>query len=128
MRGAFMIYVSSDLHGYSLEKFKKLLSRAGFGDDDYLFILGDVIDRGSDGVKILEWLMLQPNIELIRGNHEDMLLRCDFLFDEVTESNIDSLSAYQLSSYRNWKRNGASPTIEALRALSPERWRLPPSG
>lgn len=43
-----MIYVTSDLHGYSLEKFKDLLNKVGFCDDDFLYILGDVIDRGSD--------------------------------------------------------------------------------
>ena len=44
-----MIYVSSDLHGYPLSGFQKLLSRAGFSDSDYLFVLGDVIDRNGDG-------------------------------------------------------------------------------
>ncbi|MBR2650697.1 MAG: serine/threonine protein phosphatase [Clostridia bacterium] len=115
-----MIYVSSDLHGYSLEKFQRLLDKAGFGEDDYLFILGDVIDRGSDGIKILRWMMLQPNVQLIRGNHEDMLLGCDFLFGEVTDESIANLSALELNKYYHWKRNGANPTIEAMRALSPE--------
>ena len=39
-----MIYVVSDLHGYPLEKLKKLLEKANFGKDDFLYILGDVID------------------------------------------------------------------------------------
>jgi serine/threonine protein phosphatase 1 len=40
-----MIYVISDLHGYPIEKLKKLLEKANFGEDDFLYILGDVIDR-----------------------------------------------------------------------------------
>lgn len=44
-----MTYVISDLHGYPLEKFKMLLDKAGFCDDDELFILGDVVDRNGDG-------------------------------------------------------------------------------
>ena len=75
-----MIYVTSDLHGFSLERFLTFLSDVGFGEDDYLFILGDVIDRGEDGVAILKWLLVQPNVQLILGNHEAMLLACDFLF------------------------------------------------
>ena len=42
-----MIYVTSDLHGYPLEKFKELLGSAGFSDNDYLFVLGAVIARGK---------------------------------------------------------------------------------
>lgn len=44
-----MIYVISDLHGYPFEKLKKLLQTAGFTKEDYLFILGDVVDRNGDG-------------------------------------------------------------------------------
>ena len=44
-----MIYVISDLHGYPLEKLKRLLKKAGFSGDDYLFILGDVVDLNWDG-------------------------------------------------------------------------------
>lgn len=51
-------YVCSDLHGYPLKKFRSFLNRVGFRHDDFLFVLGDVIDRGSDGIKILKWLML----------------------------------------------------------------------
>ena len=44
-----MIHVISDLHGYPLEKFKMLLKKFRFCDDDELFILGDVVDRNGDG-------------------------------------------------------------------------------
>ena len=81
-----MIYVISDLHGYPLPRFKKLLALAGFSSSDHLFILGDVIDRNGDGgAAMLYWLTFQTNIELILGNHEAMLLSCSFLFDEITE-------------------------------------------
>ena len=45
-----MIYVISDLHGYPLEKFKMLLEKAAFSNDDFLYVLGDVVDRNGDGV------------------------------------------------------------------------------
>ena len=115
-----MVYFSSDLHGYSLEGFLGLLESAGFSDDDYLFILGDVIDRGEDGVNILKWLLVQPNVELILGNHEAMLLACDFLFLRIDELSLDTLGTDQLRAYRLWQSNGAEPTLRALRALCAE--------
>ena len=78
-----MIYVTSDLHGYPLEKFIDMLKSVNFSEADTLYILGDVIDRGKDGIKLLKWCMQQDNVELILGNHEAMLLSCDFLFDEI---------------------------------------------
>ena len=44
-----MTYVISDLHGYPIEKLKKLLEKADFIENDFLYILGDVIDRNGDG-------------------------------------------------------------------------------
>ena len=48
-----MTYVCADLHGCSPKILQQLLARAGFGDDDFLFILGDVIDRGEYGAELL---------------------------------------------------------------------------
>ena len=70
-----MTYVISDLHGYPIEKLKMLFEKANFGEDDFLYILGDVIDRNGDGgVEILQWLLSRPNVQLVLGNHEAMLL------------------------------------------------------
>ena len=116
-----MIYVTSDLHGYPLDAFRNLLSSAGFDDDDRLYVLGDVIDRNGDGgVAALRWFMEQPNVELLMGNHEDMLLSCSFLFEEDADENIDRLSLEQLQLLLNWMRNGAAPTIDSLRELQRE--------
>ena len=109
-----MTYVTSDLHGFSLEKFQKLLDKVGFSENDFCIILGDVIDRGVDGIKILQWLLVQPNVELILGNHEAMLLKCRFLFDEITDESLASLGGEDLSAFLHWQRNGAKPTLEAL--------------
>ncbi len=116
----FLVYVSSDWHGVPLDRIRRLLSLASFSDEDYLFVLGDVIDRGEHGIALVKWLMLQPNIRLLRGNHEDMLLSCDFLFREVTEETVGRLSAPDMEAYLRWMDNGASPTVTALLRESPE--------
>ncbi len=112
-----MIYVISDTHGYDFDKFLSLLNEAGFCDDDFLFILGDVIDRGKDGVKYLTWLLSQPNAQLILGNHEEMLLACEFAFAEITEANIGKLDADRLAVFASWQLNGADPTLDGFREI-----------
>ena len=112
-----MIYVSSDLHGCPLTEFEGLLNCAGFSDADYLFILGDVIDRGEYGADLLLWLTQQPNIQLILGNHEAMALACSFLFDEVTEDSLANLNVEKLALVENWIFNGGEPTIAGFRRL-----------
>lgn len=119
-----MIYVISDLHGYPLEKFKKLLKKAEFSDDDFLYILGDVIDRNGDGgVEMLCWLMEQSNIQLLLGNHEAMLLACKFVFDEITDESIEALNEDKITLLNNYMLNGGDVTLKSLSKLgkkSPE--------
>ena len=116
-----MTYVISDLHGYPFEKLKKLLEKADFGDDDFLYILGDVVDRNGDGgVEILTWLLSQPNVQLILGNHEAMLLACEFLFDEITEDSISSFDSEKMEILTNYQLNGGDVTLSALSKLNKE--------
>lgn len=115
------VYVTSDLHGIPVAQLEVLLAQAGFGEDDYLFILGDVIDRGEHGVEILKWLLDQPNVQLLLGNHEAMLLSCRFIFDEITQERMATVTDTDLSLLANWMQNGAAPTVKALRQLYRER-------
>lgn len=116
-----MTYVISDLHGYPLEKLKKLLEKADFGENDFLYILGDVVDRNGDGgVEILTWLLSQPNVQLILGNHEAMLLACEFLFDEITEDSISSFDSEKMEILTNYQLNGGDVTLKALSKLNKE--------
>lgn len=112
------IYVSSDLHGYPLSDFLKNLKQTGFCDEDWLYILGDVIDRNGDGgVEMLRWLLYQPNVVLLRGNHEQMLLDCAWLFENITEESIDELDEDKMKLYARWQMNGCAPTIESMKRL-----------
>lgn len=68
-------YVLSDPHGmHSL--FMEMLEKIDFSyGKDHLCINGDCIDRGPDGIKILQEIMHhQDSMTLILGNHEYMML------------------------------------------------------
>ena len=62
-------YVCSDIHGH-YDKWCALLTALDLRPDDTLYVLGDMIDRGPDGVKVLQDMMLRPNVIPILGNHE----------------------------------------------------------
>ena len=111
-----MIYVTSDLHG-RMDCMKKLLDYVHFQEDEsnWLYILGDVIDRnGRGGVDILKWLLLQPNVQLILGNHEQMMLSNRWIFEEISEDNVESIDAKHLSLLSLWESNGGGCTMKAM--------------
>ncbi len=66
-------YVMSDIHGQK-KLFDEMLKKINFNKEDILYVLGDVIDRGPDGIKILLKIMRTPNIKMLLGNHEYMML------------------------------------------------------
>jgi len=111
-----MIYVTSDIHG-RMDCLKKLLDYVHFNDneDDWLYILGDVIDRNhKGGVDILKWLLVQPNVQLILGNHEQMLLSNRWVFQEINEDSIDAIDEKNISLLSLWESNGGGCTMKAL--------------
>lgn len=115
-----MIYVVSDLHGYPIEDYWELLDKAGFCADDFLYVLGDVVDRGEEGIEYLLWLKDQKNAELILGNHEDMMRKCDFLFHPDVRRLMEKLNNDQRVNLGTWMSNGAENTVRGLFGLTQE--------
>ena len=68
-----MIYLTSDIHG-CFKQFKQMLSYISFGPGDFLYIIGDAVDRGEEPIPLLQYIMQQPNMELLMGNHEQGFL------------------------------------------------------
>lgn len=97
-------YVLSDVHGEG-DRFHKMLEKTHFSESDVMYILGDVVDRGPDGIALLEEIRDTPNMELLLGNHEYMMLQ--YLGPKATEIEI-----------RRWNRNGNAPTLAAYRRLA----------
>lgn len=102
-------YAFSDLHGdYQLWTAIKNYCK----DDDILFFLGDVNDRGNDGIKILQEMIDDPRIIYILGNHEDMLL--GYIEDGLSRSLQDKTSKEIINA------NGSLPTIQEFQKLNYE--------
>ena len=74
-------FITSDVHSYYTE-LMTALNKEGFdinNKDHILCICGDLFDRGSEPIKLFEFvknLNEQNRLIYIRGNHEDLLEQC----------------------------------------------------
>ncbi len=67
-------YVVGDIHG-AYTRLQAALDEIGFNPEvDRLFSVGDLVDRGPESQKVLEWLE-KPWFHPVMGNHEDMAIR-----------------------------------------------------
>ena len=116
-----MIYVMSDIHG-EYERYLAMLEKIGFGDEDTLFVLGDVIDRGPEPIKTLWDMSLRPNVYPVLGNHEYMALDVlRALMAEITEENYRTgITAEVMQKLFLWQREGGHVTLEQFRRLAAE--------
>ena len=96
------IYVTSDIHG-CFERFLNLVNSLNLKNDDILYVLGDVLDRGEHPIKTLLFIKNHPNIELIKGNHEEMLL--DYVKDKQRGK------YYEEVTKDLWTKSGGASTI-----------------
>ena len=69
-----MIYVTTDIHG-CYDTFMKLLKKINFNQKDTMYILGDIIDRGPKSIEMIRFVMNNKNVKMIKGNHEEMMLK-----------------------------------------------------
>ena len=99
-----MIYAMSDIHGH-YKMFLKMLEKIGFSKEDHLYIIGDVIDRGPYPVACLLDVMRRPNVTLLLGNHEVMML------DSYLKHRGDSL----------WALNGSEVTLDGMDYFSDDQ-------
>lgn len=98
-----MHYVCSDIHGqYSM--YLELLEKIDFSKEDHMYIVGDVIDRGPSSIPLLRDIIARPNMTLLCGNHEHMMLRA------MKEGDMDD--------FADWMDNGGERTLKEFEQLS----------
>ena len=113
-------WVMSDLHG-DYEGYLEVLEKMNFSEEDVLYVVGDVLDRGRGGIKILQHMMLRPNIYPIIGNHEYMAGKClRFLLQEITQESIANLEEGIVTGLLEWQNVGGQATMDEFHKLSKE--------
>lgn len=106
-----MIYVMSDIHG-CYEKYRAMLKAIKFAEDDALYVLGDVLDRGPDGFKILLDMAARPNVTGLWGNHELLAAAVlPALLRTMRRGEEQPLSRTEQEQMREWLQNGGKASI-----------------
>lgn len=105
-------YVMSDLHG-NYKAYLHMLEKINFGENDRLYILGDILDRGKNPVSILLDVMERSNVTVLIGNHEVMAYEClRFLLQEITEESLLEITEDMIEKLLNWQQNGGTSTTD----------------
>ncbi len=94
--GRLIIY--GDIHG-CYDEFMLLREKIGVGKDDTEVCVGDVITRGKDSVKVLDFIM-QNGIKSVLGNHEDKFVRY-FAHEKSGKKNPITLNDDELNILKN---------------------------
>ena len=117
-----MIYVMSDIHG-EYDKYLHILEKIAFSDDDSLFVLGDVVDRGPEPIRVLRDMASRDNVYLVKGNHEAMASYVLHKLNvEITEDNASShIDSELMQMIMEWQHNGGYITMKQFRALSADK-------
>ena len=114
-----MRYVISDIHG-CYEEYMEFLEKIKLSEaNDHLYILGDVLDRGPEPMKVLLDIITRQNVTYITGNHD--YLFCYFIYKLGLDlSTTETMSEADISDFRAYLLDGGITTIESFMKLSLE--------
>ena len=108
-----MIYVMSDIHGNE-NRFNSVMEQINLNAEDTLYILGDVVDRYYGGIRILRKIMKMPNVKMLMGNHEYMMLDA---IDAVSKLSKDWVNNGYCNELNLWYNNGGEVTHRYLKHI-----------
>jgi serine/threonine protein phosphatase 1 len=113
-----MIYVLSDIHG-CYQSYMKMLEKLNVKESDTVYVLGDVIDRGRDGIKVLQDMMMRPNIIPLLGNHEYMAAHALDSLADAAKAGAETPSPLLKAKLAKWISDSGAKTLHAYRKLTP---------
>ena len=110
-----MIYAVSDLHG-NFEKFKRLLKEIRFGENDLMYVIGDIVDYGDEPMELLCDLSMRYNVIPIVGDHDYRALKLLRALDRML-SDGSMPDSETLAEMTRWIQDGGQKTMEGFKAL-----------
>ena len=116
-----MIYVMGNIHGCK-DKYDDMLEQLKPQELDAVFVLGDVIDEGDDGIAFLNDMMYRANIYPVLGEREYYAKKFLPLIAEKgdAEKALASLEGEDREQLAKWLSMKSGKTIADFLALSEE--------
>ena len=109
-----MTYVVANLHG-CFDKFKDLLKKINFTDNDVMYVLGDIVDHGEQPIELLCDLSMRYNVIPILGECDLRAYKLLTALNGMLEGDTPDPEA--LSEMALWMQDGGEKTIEGFKAL-----------
>lgn len=113
-----MTYVVSNLHG-NYTKFKALLKTINFKDTDLMYVLGDVVDYGDEGMELVGDLSIRYNVYPIVGEHDYTAVRMLSGFEKMLKSGETPDKKF-ITQMTAWVADGGQSTLDSFRTLDAE--------
>ena len=108
-----MIYICSDIHGL-YDRWQRLLKAIDLKEDDTIYVLGDMIDRGPDGIEVLRDMMHRDNVIPFMGNHEHMMLMYLAGYDRISWTMECNGGMHTLRIFRDLPKDEQDEILEYL--------------
>lgn len=115
-----MRYIIADIHG-CYNEYINLLKKIKFTDKDTLYILGDVVDRGPEPIKILQDMMKRKNVVRFIGKpriydvYNSKKAHCRNNSRKIGENYLET---DDILKYNQWIQNGGYNTAKQFSQLS----------
>lgn len=105
-------YAITDLHGmWNLwEQISEYCD-----ETDIIYFLGDAIDRGVDGLKVMESLLKDKRVIYLLGNHEEFFME---IAPQLVGLNEEDILISQNEEFYLWLCNGGYDTMKAFTHLT----------
>lgn len=110
-----MVYVISNIHG-NYTKFKEMLDKISFSDNDIMYVLGDIVDYGDETMEVVCDLSVRMNVYPIMGEHDAAAYKMLSGFDEMLKSGKTPDAAF-IAEMQAWSQDGGDKTLASFRAL-----------
>lgn len=109
-----MTFVVSNLYG-RLEKLEKLIKKINLKDSDLLYVLGNIVDYGTESIELVTDLSTRYNVYSVLGEHDYKAYLLLSEFDRILREG----GAPSVSFSRDmiaWAQNGGQETLEAFKS------------
>lgn len=112
-------YCISNIYG-DYEGYATMLRKIKFCDRDMLYVIGNIIDKGNESLKILRDMMMRINVIPIIGSHEYMAVQCLKYLMKCKEHPDKYPDEAMSRLILDWQYAGGQSTIDEFHKLNKE--------